>query len=61
MGTQMLHARRGTVTPQMEHVAEREELPAELIRDEVARGRMVIPANVHHAALDPMAIGIRRA
>ena len=50
---------RATVTPQMQHVAEREQLPAELVRDEVARGRMVIPANVHHAALDPMAIGIK--
>ena len=59
MGTQMLHARRGTVTPQMERVAEREELSPQLIRDEVARGRMIIPANVHHAALDPMAIGLK--
>ena len=59
MGTQMLHARRGTVTPQMERVAEREELDPRLIRDEVARGRMIIPANVHHAALDPMAIGLK--
>ncbi len=59
MGTQMLHARRGTVTAQMQRVAEREELDAQLIRDEVARGRMIIPANVHHDALDPMAIGLR--
>ena len=59
MGTQMLHARRGIVTPQMQRVAEREELPADVIRDEVARGRMIIPANVHHAALDPMAIGLK--
>jgi phosphomethylpyrimidine synthase len=58
MGTQMLQARRGTVTPQMQRVAEREELDPQLIRDEVARGRMIIPANVHHAALDPMAIGL---
>jgi phosphomethylpyrimidine synthase len=59
MCTQMHHARQGTVTPQMERVAEREQLAAELIRDEVARGRMIIPANVHHAALDPMAIGLK--
>ncbi len=59
MGTQMLHARRGTVTPEMERVAEREHLDALLIRDEVARGRMIIPANIHHAALDPMAIGLK--
>src|SRR5438270_781914 len=52
-------ARQGTVTPQMQRVAEREELPAALVRDEVARGRLIIPANVNHLAgrLDPMAIG----
>jgi phosphomethylpyrimidine synthase len=56
--TQMHHARRGTITPEMRRVAEREDVAPEFIRDEVARGRMVIPANVRHAALDPMAIGI---
>jgi len=55
--TQMHIARQGDVSPEMQRVAEREELPAELIRSEVARGRMIIPANVHHRALDPMAIG----
>src|SRR3954449_369416 len=59
MGTQMLAARRGTVTAQMQRVAEREHLDPLLIRDEVARGRMIVPANVHHATLDPMAIGLR--
>jgi phosphomethylpyrimidine synthase len=57
--TQMHLARAGTVTPEMRRVAEREELDAELIRAEVARGRMIIPANIHHRALDPMAIGLR--
>ncbi len=57
--TQMHLARRDVVTPEMERVAEREQLPAELIRAEVARGRMISPANVHHAALDPMAIGLK--
>jgi len=57
--TQMGLARRGVVSPEMQRVAEREQLPAETIREEVARGRMIIPANVHHAALDPMAIGLR--
>lgn len=57
--TQMHLARMGTVSPEMERVAEREELPADLVRDEVARGRMIIPANVNHAALDPMAIGLK--
>jgi phosphomethylpyrimidine synthase len=56
--TQMHFARRGMVTPEMKRVAEREETAPETIRDEVARGRMVIPANVEHAALDPMGIGI---
>jgi phosphomethylpyrimidine synthase len=56
--TQMHQARAGVVTPEMERVAERERLEPELIRAEVARGRMVIPANVHHAGLDPMGIGI---
>src|SRR5438445_4736340 len=57
--TQMHFARQGTVTPQMQRVAEREALPVERVRDEVARGRLVIPANVNHLAqgLDPMAIG----
>ncbi len=57
--TQMLFARQGTVTPAMRRVAEREALEPELIRDEVARGRLIIPANIHHLAkrLDPMAIG----
>jgi phosphomethylpyrimidine synthase len=58
--TQMESARKGIVTPEMEFVAKREDLSPELIRDEVARGRMVIPANVHHTAknLEPMAIGV---
>jgi len=53
-------ARRGDITPEMEFVAEREQLTAEVIRDEVAAGRMVIPANTVHLAgvLEPMAIGI---
>jgi phosphomethylpyrimidine synthase len=57
--TQMHLARRGEVTPEMERVAEREDLPAELVCAEVARGRMIVPANVHHEALDPMAIGLK--
>ena len=58
--TQLEHARLGTVTAQMRRVAEREpHLTAEQVRDEVAAGRMVIPANVNHLRhrLDPMAIG----
>jgi phosphomethylpyrimidine synthase len=56
--TQMHYARKGAVTPEMQRVAEREGATPEHIRGEVARGRMVIPANVNHTALDPMAIGI---
>src|SRR5262245_52975026 len=58
--TQLEHARLGFVTPEMRRVAEREpHLTAEQIRDEVAAGRMIIPANRVHLsyALDPMGIG----
>jgi phosphomethylpyrimidine synthase len=58
--TQLEHARLGTVTPEMRRVAEREaHLSAEQVRDEVAAGRMIIPANRVHLGhrLDPMAIG----
>jgi phosphomethylpyrimidine synthase len=58
--TQLEHARLGIVTPEMRRVAEREpHLTAEQIRDEVAAGRMIIPANRVHLGyqLDPMAIG----
>jgi phosphomethylpyrimidine synthase len=60
MTTQLQAARAGQITPEMEFVAKREQLSPELIRDEVAAGRMVIPANKMHAAgrLEPMAIGI---
>ncbi len=58
--TQLEHARLGIITPQMQRVAQREpHLSPEQVRDEVAAGRMVIPANVNHLRyrLDPMAIG----
>jgi len=59
--TQIEQARQGVVTPQMEHVARREGLTPETIRSEVARGRMVIPANTVHLelGLEPMAIGVK--
>ncbi|WP_081488256.1 phosphomethylpyrimidine synthase ThiC [Patulibacter medicamentivorans] len=57
--TQLRAAREGAITPEVARVAEREALDPEAVRDEVARGRMVIPANLHHAALDPMAIGLK--
>ncbi|MGH7624403.1 MAG: phosphomethylpyrimidine synthase ThiC, partial [Gemmatimonadaceae bacterium] len=57
--TQMRFARAGEITDAMRFVADREALAPELIRDEIARGRLIIPANVHHLAgrLEPMAIG----
>ncbi len=60
MSTQLTKARAGEITPEMEFVAQREALTPELIRDEVAAGRMVIPANKVHLTkrLEPMAIGI---
>src|SRR3984893_10272964 len=58
--TQIESARAGRITPEMEFVARREQLEPELIRAEVARGRMVIPANKVHLTkrLEPMEIGI---
>ena len=56
--TQMYYARRGVITGEMEYVARRENLPPEAIRAEVARGRMIIPANINHVNLEPMCIGV---
>jgi len=77
--SQMHYAKRGIITPEMEYVAERENLGREFIkreiegnswgaaipeyvtpefvRDEVARGRAIIPSNVNHPEAEPMAIG----
>jgi phosphomethylpyrimidine synthase len=55
--TQMHWARKGVVTPEMEFVAVRENLDADFVRSEVARGRAIIPANVNHPESEPMAIG----
>lgn len=56
--TQMHYARQGSVTEEMEYVAQRESLEPEFVRNEVALGRAIIPANVNHANLEPMGIGI---
>src|SRR3546814_12029846 len=76
----MHYARRGIITPEMEYVAERENLgrarlaeyqrdgesfgasipdyvTPEFVRDEVARGRAIIPSNLNHPDTQPMAIG----
>ncbi len=78
--SQMHYARKGIITPEMEYVAERENLgrarlaeykrdgesfgasipdyvTPEFVRDEVARGRAIIPSNVNHPEAEPMAIG----
>jgi phosphomethylpyrimidine synthase len=55
--SQMHYARRGEITPEMEFVAIREGVPAEKVRDEIARGRAVLPANINHPESEPMIIG----
>jgi phosphomethylpyrimidine synthase len=55
--TQMHYARRGDVTPEMEFIALREGVSPDLVRDEVARGRAIIPSNVNHPETEPMIIG----
>jgi phosphomethylpyrimidine synthase len=57
--TQIHYARRDVVTQEMEYIAKREHVTPELIRSEVARGRMIIPANIHHTNLEPMCIGVQ--
>ena len=55
--TQLHYARQGVITAEMEYVAIREGFDPELVRSEVARGRAIIPANINHPELEPMAIG----
>ncbi|CAL9497196.1 phosphomethylpyrimidine synthase ThiC [Streptomyces albus] len=55
--TQLAYAKRGEITPEMEFVALRENLSAEFVRDEIAAGRAVLPANVNHPETEPMIIG----
>ncbi|KUI02160.1 phosphomethylpyrimidine synthase [Mycolicibacterium acapulense] len=56
-GTQLQRARAGEITAEMAFIAAREAVPAELVRDEVAAGRAVIPANHNHPETEPMIIG----
>src|SRR3954466_1050977 len=56
--SQMHFARKGVITEEMQYVAQRESISPETVRDEVAAGRMIIPANINHPELEPMAIGI---
>ena len=55
--TQMHYARRGEITREMEFVALREAVAPETVRDEIARGRAILPANVNHPESEPMLIG----
>ena len=65
--TQLHYAKRGIITPEMEYVAIRENqnrdiaqekrMTPEFVRDEIARGRAIIPANINHVELEPMIIG----
>src|SRR2546427_1446734 len=55
--TQMHYARRGELTPEMEFIALREGVEPAFVRDEVARGRAIIPANINHPESEPMIIG----
>jgi phosphomethylpyrimidine synthase len=56
--SQMHYARLGVITEEMCYVAAKEKIAPELVRDEVACGRMIIPANINHPELEPMAIGV---
>ena len=55
--TQMYYARRGELTKQMSYVAKIEGIGENLVMDEVAKGSIIIPANVNHTNLKPMGIG----
>ncbi|UWE13507.1 phosphomethylpyrimidine synthase ThiC [Actinacidiphila bryophytorum] len=57
--TQLAYARRGEITPEMEFAALRENVPPQVVRDEIAAGRAVLPANVNHPEIEPMVIGKR--
>lgn len=55
--TQMHYAKKGIITPEMEYIAIRENLDPEFVRNEVACGRAIIPANINHPESEPMIIG----
>jgi phosphomethylpyrimidine synthase len=57
--TQLHYARRGDITPEMQFVATREGVPGELVRDEIAAGRAILPANINHPESEPMIIGAK--
>jgi phosphomethylpyrimidine synthase len=55
--SQMHYARKGKITEEMEYVAIRENVSAEFVREEIAKGRAIIPANINHQELEPVIIG----
>lgn len=55
--SQMHFARKGVITEEMQHVANRENVESEFVRKEVAEGRAIIPANINHPELEPTIIG----
>ncbi|MEZ4384024.1 MAG: phosphomethylpyrimidine synthase ThiC [Nannocystaceae bacterium] len=55
--TQMHYARQGLITEEMRFCAIRENVEPEYVRDEIARGRAIIPSNIRHPELEPMIIG----
>ncbi|WP_280768866.1 phosphomethylpyrimidine synthase ThiC [Salipaludibacillus daqingensis] len=55
--TQLHYAKQGIITPEMEFIAIREGVEAEFVRDDVAKGRAIIPANINHPEIEPMIIG----
>ncbi|MFJ5763206.1 phosphomethylpyrimidine synthase ThiC [Neobacillus sp. NPDC093182] len=55
--TQLHYARKGIITPEMEFIALRENMKPEFVREEVAKGRAIIPSNINHPEAEPMIIG----
>ncbi|MCL4133407.1 UNVERIFIED_CONTAM: hypothetical protein GTU68_045917 [Idotea baltica] len=55
--SQMHYAKQGIITPEMEYVAIREGITPEFVRDEIARGRAILPNNINHPESEPMIIG----
>ncbi|WP_077358327.1 phosphomethylpyrimidine synthase ThiC [Virgibacillus halodenitrificans] len=55
--SQLHYAKQGIITPEMEFIALREHMDPEFVRDEVAKGRAIIPSNINHPEIEPMIIG----
>ena len=55
--TQMYYAKQGIITKEMKFVAIREQVEPEFVREEIARGRAIIPNNINHPESEPMIIG----